>query len=116
LIGTVLAVAFAAAGAEPAPPAPRQAKLLQLAFVLGEAHALRQACAPEDQTWRSRMQRMLEVEAPDTADEAALAQRFNDGFAARRAQFPRCVPLAAAAEAKIAAEGKALAEALAQSP
>jgi uncharacterized protein (TIGR02301 family) len=90
--------------------------MLDLAYVLGEAHGLKQACAPDDQTWRERMQRMLEVEAPDADFEARLTTRFNDGFTARHAQYPKCDPRAARLEAKIAAQGEALAKALAKEP
>jgi uncharacterized protein (TIGR02301 family) len=84
--------------------------------VLGEAHALRQACAPDDQTWRARMQRMLELEAPDQAFANELAERFNVGFSAGHTRFPTCDPRVAAAEAKVAAEGKRLAQALSRIP
>jgi uncharacterized protein (TIGR02301 family) len=87
--------------------------MLDLAYVLGEAHALKQACAPDDQSWRERMQRMLEVEAPDADFEARLTTRFNDGFTARHAQYPKCDPKAARLETKIAVQGEALARALA---
>ena len=89
--------------------------MLDLSYVLGEAHALKQACAPNDQTWRAQMQRMLEVEAPSAALEAEMATRFNQGFADARRRFPKCAPGAAKAEAAAAAEGKMLAQALAQS-
>ncbi len=87
--------------------------MLDLAYVLGEAHALRQACTPEDQNWRSRMQRMIAVEAPDAAFEAELTSRFNDGFKVRKAEFPKCDPRAAKEEAKVAAQGQRLSQALA---
>ena len=90
--------------------------MLDLAYVLGEAHALKLACAPDDQTWRARMQRMLEVEAPDSDFETHLTTRFNDGFSARHADYPKCDPKAARLEAKIAAQGEALAKALAKDP
>ena len=107
-------LATAAQAQERTPDQKKQ--MLDLAYVLGEAHALKQACAPEDQTWRERMQRMLEVEAPDADFEAKLTTRFNDGFTARHVQYPKCDPKAAKLEAKIAAQGEALAKALAGTP
>jgi uncharacterized protein (TIGR02301 family) len=116
----VLAAALAATAAAPAiaqerSPASHKA-MLDLAYVLGEAHALRQACAPDDPMWRARMQRMLEIEAPDEAFENQLAERFNQGFAASRAQFPKCDARVPAAEAKVAAEGRRLSETLSRTP
>jgi len=105
-----LAVAFPAH----AQTAERRQRLLDLAYVLGEAHALRQACAAEDQAWRSRMRRLIEVEAPDRALETRLAERFNAGFLARRAEVPTCTPRAAKQEAEVARKGQALAESLAR--
>jgi uncharacterized protein (TIGR02301 family) len=104
-----------AASAQDRTPAQRK-QMLDLAYVLGEVHALKQACTPEDQTWRERMQRMLEVEAPDSAFSAQLATRFNDGYTAQHVRYPKCDPHVAALEAKIAREGKALADALAGTP
>jgi uncharacterized protein (TIGR02301 family) len=96
---------------------PEQRRTLEaLAGVLGEAHALRQACAPDDQMWRSRMQRLLEVEAPDAAFAAALAARFNGGFDLRRREFAKCDPRASRVEAEVAARGRTLADALAREP
>jgi uncharacterized protein (TIGR02301 family) len=91
-------------------------QMLDLAYVLGQAHALRQACAPDDQMWRARMQRMIEVEAPEEAFEAQLATRFNDGFVAEHARFPKCDAGAAAAEAKVAEQGRKLALTLSRGP
>ena len=88
--------------------------LLDLAEVLGEAHALRQACAPDDQTWRSRMQRLIEVEAPDQAFEHQLAARFNTGFADAKAAHPGCDADTREAEAEAAGRGRRLAEQLAR--
>ena len=84
--------------------------------MLGEAHALKQACQADDATWRARMQRMLEIEAPDDAFRNDLTERFNDGFSRERAAFPHCDARVPAAEAKVAAEGKRLSEALSRIP
>jgi len=113
LLAGLLAVA-APVAAQDRSPALRQA-LLDLAYVLGESHALRQACQGEaDQYWRARMIRLVEVEAPDTALEGRLRQSFNTGFATRRSGFPACSPASRQAEAAVAARGRVLAAGLAQ--
>lgn len=108
-------LAGAPAAAQDRAPAARQS-LLELAWVLGQSHALAQACAPEDQTWRARMTRLIAVEVPDQALEARLAEQFNAGFAAARARFSACDPAARTEAAKVAQRGRALAEALARAP
>ena len=108
-----------ASAAEPARPAaastPQSRQAVgDLAYVLGEAHALHRACAgPEDNTWRGRMSRLLQVEAPDAAFRAHLMERFNSGFVARNAQFPTCTDKASATERTVAARGRDLARQLA---
>lgn len=113
IAAVILAAALASAVHAQDRTPDQKKQMLDLAYVLGEAHALKEACAPDDQTWRERMQRMLEVEAPDADFEAQLTTRFNDGFSARHADFPKCDPRAAKLEAKVAAQGEVLAKALA---
>lgn len=96
-------------------PVERQ-KLLDLAFTIGESHALRQLCAgTDDQYWRSRMVRLTEVEKADQAFDAQLRDRFNTGFAARQGQFPQCDDDSRQAERQVARKGQALAAKLSQS-
>ncbi len=105
---------FAAALAARAPE-ERQA-LIDLAYVLGEAHALRQVCSGTgDQTWRVRMNRMMELEQPDTGLERRLVDAFNAGFMTRQAERPACDAGALAAERATAVRGRALSEKLARS-
>lgn len=85
----------------------------ELAYALGESHALRQACSgPADQYWRDRMVRLTEVEAADPAFDAVVRERFNTGFAAGQAQAQRCNAASLRAEAAAAARGQALAQKL----
>ncbi len=112
--GLVALFALTLAAAAPTPP-DRDHQLLELSYVLGEAHALRQVCAANDQSWRAQMQRMLEVEAPSDALQAQLAARFNQGFADARRRFPKCSPAVPKAEAAVAADGRKLAQTLARS-
>jgi len=91
------------------PAGDRGATLVALAAVLGQSHALRQACAgPSDQYWRARMMRLMDVEQPDERLGSRLTEAFNTGFASRRALFKTCTPAARRAEAAAAARGRAL--------
>lgn len=90
----------------------RRDALLSLAFTLGQSHALARACTPDDQTWRARMRRMIELEAPDRAFEGRLAARFNDGYAGARAAHPVCSDAGRRALAAAAREGERLSRSL----
>jgi uncharacterized protein (TIGR02301 family) len=91
-------------------------RLLDLAYALGESHALRQACQGEgDQYWRARMVRLTEVEQADQAFDVQLRERFNTGFAARHSEYPVCDDASRAAELQAARKGQALARKLSQS-
>ena len=95
-------------------PASRQS-LVDLAYVLGEAHGLRQVCeGPNDQFWRTRMVDLVETEQPDAALAQRLKDAFNTGFVARQGAFPACTPLARAAMARVMNHGKVLATRLAR--
>lgn len=98
--------------AQERPPAERQT-LIDLAYALGESHALRQACAGEgDQYWRDRMVQMTETEASDAAFNGRLTQAFNSGFATRQTEFPSCSPASKRAELVVARKGQSLASQL----
>jgi uncharacterized protein (TIGR02301 family) len=118
LLAILLPSLAVAAPALPArSPQARQAAV-DLAYVLGETHALRQACQGEgDQEWRTHMSRMMETEEMDPAlGEAGrrrLAAAFNAGFSVRQAQFRACRPEVQAELDKTAAKGEALARRLA---
>ena len=96
-------------------PAERQT-LLDLAYTLGESHALRQVCTGgDDQYWRSRMVRLTEVEKADQAFDAQLRDKFNVGFASRQGEFPECDDASRQAEQTVARKGQALGAKLARS-
>jgi len=110
----VVAAFASPALAQDRPPAQRQT-LTDLAYVLGESHALRQAClGPLDQFWRARMLRMVDAEAPDPAFNTRLHNAFNAGFSSAQAQYPTCGADSRKAEAAAAARGQALAASLAK--
>jgi uncharacterized protein (TIGR02301 family) len=100
----------------PAPTGPSIDLLTELASVLGQAHALRAACAGEgDQTWRNYMVDLLEYEAPGGARRSALTSAFNRGYRSQRAQISGCDGAARALEAQVAARGRQLSDAVAES-
>ncbi|HET9161444.1 MAG TPA: TIGR02301 family protein, partial [Caulobacteraceae bacterium] len=76
-----LVTVLALLAALPTAAQTREETLSNLAFVIGQSHGLRQLCqGPGDQYWRQRMTRLIELEAPDPAARAPLAEHFNDGF------------------------------------
>jgi uncharacterized protein (TIGR02301 family) len=112
----VLAVMAAApvAVAQDRSPVQRQA-LVDLAYVLGEAHALRQVChGRQDQYWRDQMIGLVGAEQPDATMERRLRETFNTGFATRQGEFPACSPEAQRAEAAAMRRGRGLAGRLAR--
>ncbi len=114
VLAAVLALACGqTALAQDRQPAGRQA-LIDLAFVLGQSHALRQACqGAADQYWRSRMLRLIDVEAPDEALQTRLIQSFATGFDGARASFPDCSRAARQEASKAALRGRTLSDTLA---
>ena len=117
LLAALALVLLARPAAAEAPPSGQRETLAALAQVLGQSHALRQACAgPGDQYWRARMMRLMDVERPQEAWRAELTAAFNAGYASRRRMFPVCTPMARRAEITAAARGRALAGRLAQAP
>jgi uncharacterized protein (TIGR02301 family) len=90
--------------------------LIDLAYVLGQAHALHRVCAgPTDDTWRARMEKLLAVESPGEAMKARLSESFNAGFTARPASAQDC-KAAIAAEQALARRGAEMARTLAAAP
>lgn len=111
-----LALALAAtASTAPVRTAAERQTLVELAHVLGEAHALHRICAgPTDDTWRGRMQHLIEVEAPPEFLKSELSSSFNAGFTSKDAQAKDC-PAAGAAERALSRKGAELARKLGHS-
>ena len=83
--------------------------LLDLAYVLGESHALRQVCeGTANQFWRNRMQRLVGAEAPDADFDQRLKASFNTGFIAGQSAYPVCGRASRREEARLAERGRAL--------
>jgi uncharacterized protein (TIGR02301 family) len=111
LLVAVLAIAASAppAFAQERSPAERQT-LVELAYVLGESHALRQVCnGVGDQYWRGRMRALVAAEQPDAPFARRLADSFNDGFIAGRQANPTCDERAKREAVRAAAKGRELA-------
>ena len=113
---TACLAACLAAGPAPAQgrsPAAR-VSLADLAYTLGQAHALRTLCEGEgDQVWRARMARLIELERPDEAFREQLFEGFNTGYVSTGAAHQRCDDRARAEAARVAARGRDLARVLA---
>jgi uncharacterized protein (TIGR02301 family) len=109
----LLVALLAGASAHPAfaqerSPAERQT-LVELAYVIGESHALRQACTGTgDLYWRTRMQQLVAAEQPDAPFARRLTDSFNDGFIAGRQGFPTCNERARQEAARVAQKGREL--------
>ncbi len=114
VVSTALAIGLIAppALAQDRSPAARQ-NLVELAYVLGESHALRQTCRPDDQYWRNRMSQLIDVEAADQSLQARLANTFNTGYAAAKARFPACNQALKAEASQLGLQGQALSQQLA---
>jgi uncharacterized protein (TIGR02301 family) len=109
LVGFLLLGVLAPATAQERSPADRQT-LIDLAYVLGQSHALRQVCAGvRDQYWRTRMQQLVSAEQPDGPFNRRLADAFNDGFIASRQAYPACNGASRREAARIADKGHELA-------
>lgn len=109
-----LLVAVSPALAQERVPAQRQA-LVDLARILGESHAIRQACeGPQDQYWRKRMQQLLAVEAADQSLKTRISVAFNAGYGSGKALYPSCTDAARAEARRIARTAQGLSEALAK--
>ena len=89
----------------------KRSDLIKLSRIMGALHALRVSCAGrEDQTYRSRMATMLDLEAPDSgALRDPLVDAFNSGFQAYGRGTGACPADARTQEASLAKDGYAVA-------
>ncbi len=114
MIFALLLIAATPAIAQERSPELRQT-LVALARVMGESHALRQACdGREDRHWRTRMTDLVDTEQPDEVLTKRLNDSFNAGVAAGRAAHDDCSPATREAQAQAAERGHALAAQLAR--
>jgi uncharacterized protein (TIGR02301 family) len=112
---SILLTAPAIAAPPERTPEQRQT-LVDLAYVLGETHALHRVCAgKDDDTWRRRMQHIIAADGADPGFRTRLTDSFNAGFLAPEAQAADCAS-ASVAEGATAKRGAALARRLVQGP
>jgi uncharacterized protein (TIGR02301 family) len=88
----------------------KRSDLTGLARTLGSLHALRVACGGrDDQTWRSRMATLLDMEAPSGGQlRDPLVDAFNAGFSVQGRGAAPCPGDARLQEANLAREGRRL--------
>ncbi len=96
---------------------PYDTKLMRLAEILGAVHYLRELCgANEGQTWRNRMQELIEGEGAASLRRAQLTSRFNNGYRSYSRTYQTCTPSAQTAVTRFLAEGAEIAAELAKTP
>lgn len=94
---------------EPTPP-PLDL-LVDLADILGQAHAIRTTCNGEgDQTWRAYMMEMMSIEAPGGRRRSELTRAFNQGYRTQSRRARSCTSDLAQVEAELANRGRMLSE------
>ncbi|OJU22159.1 MAG: TIGR02301 family protein [Alphaproteobacteria bacterium 64-6] len=94
---------------------PYDQKLMRLAEILGAVHYLRELCgANEGQTWRNRMQELIEGEGNASLRRAQLTSRFNNGYRSYSRTYQTCTPSAQTAVTRFLAEGAEIANELAK--
>ena len=103
---TALAVPPLAAQGAGGDVRPYDAKLMRLAEILGAVHYLRELCgANEGQTWRKRMEELIEGEGNASLRRAQLTSRFNNGYRSYSRTYQSCPPSAQTAVTRFLAEG-----------
>lgn len=116
LAAALIALSAGPATAQEAPTGPPLQTLIELATALGEAHAIRTLCnGDSDQTWRTYMMNLIELEAPAGPRKSQLTSAFNRGYRTQSSRRKECTADLRGVEAEIASRGRALAEAVAQS-
>lgn len=103
--------------AEDVPRSPRVNRdrvIPELAYVMGELHYLAYTCEGNHaQSWRNRMQELLDVEAPASGYwRERLIDNFNNGFRDQQRYRVRCGAEAEAERRELASRGERLSDAL----
>ena len=112
LIVPLLALLAAApAAAQERSPAARRT-VVDLAYILGQAHGIAVVCDGGSQAWRARMARLRAVEGADEAFDRQLVTVFNAGYLDAQGRFPACGRAARREAAAVAARGRDLAQVL----
>ncbi|MEM6412903.1 MAG: TIGR02301 family protein, partial [Pseudomonadota bacterium] len=89
--------------------------LVSLSEIMGSAHALRVVCnGVDDQFWRSYMQQLLGLEAPNRSGlRSSMVDGFNRGYQSEQRRTRTCDSRTADSEAQYADRGRDISERLA---
>jgi uncharacterized protein (TIGR02301 family) len=95
---------------------PYDDKLLRLSEILGAVHYLRELCGANDgQTWRNRMQELMDTEGSSALRRARLTRSFNNGYRSYSRTYNSCSATARTAIGRFLAEGAEIADSLVKS-
>jgi uncharacterized protein (TIGR02301 family) len=116
-LGSVVCMAAALAShpvrAQSVDTKPYDDRLLRLSEILGAVHYLRELCgANEGQSWRDRMQELINAEGSTPLRRAKLTRSFNQGYQNYSRTYKTCSPTAQTAISRFLSEGEQLADAL----
>lgn len=106
----LIACGFLAAGSAfaqaPAPRAPYENDLNQLAEILGALHYLRPLCGANEPTqWRNEMQSILDSANLPPPQRDMVVNSFNRGYTAYEQTYRSCTPAATVAIRRYLEEG-----------
>ncbi|MGE0501360.1 MAG: TIGR02301 family protein [Rhizobiaceae bacterium] len=107
-LAAALLITLAAALPARAVDAPYEPRLLRLAEVLGSLHYLRNLCGDAGTQWRERMEKLIEVENPDTTRRARFVASFNRGYRSFDGVYVSCTASATEAIGRYMKEGEEL--------
>lgn len=117
ILSLAAAPAFAQDPEQEEPVVQREAPIglvVELAEVLGRAHAVRTVCnGDQDSTWRNYMLNLMTYEGGGR--RAHLTDAFNRGYRGQSRESSTCTAGMTAIEAGIARRGRELSEAIARS-
>jgi uncharacterized protein (TIGR02301 family) len=95
--------------AAPAAPAAYMKPLERLSTILGSVHYLRSLCGADDaESWRERMNALLDTQKPSDSERRILVAHFNGGYRAFESTYRRCTPSAELAVDRYLKEGAKL--------
>ncbi|QPC87283.1 TIGR02301 family protein [Mesorhizobium sp. NBSH29] len=88
--------------------APFEGQLMRLAEILGSLHYLRNLCGETGKQWRTEMERLLEVEKPESERRAKFVANFNHGYRSFEQFYASCTASASEAISRYMKEGEEL--------
>ena len=109
-LALVMLCLAAPAGAQFRSPEDRNDALVSLSRIFGEMHHIRRLCGrgDEEDIWRERMKRVIDLEAPSFEQRERMVVAFNDGYVSAQGRFPGGTSAAESSAAGRAATGEAL--------